>query len=54
MTKYVSRIMDEVYDNFDSHFNGDAEEITWFLEELIDKLRDELDYYENFNEDDND
>jgi len=45
MTKYVSRIMDEVYDNFDSHFNGDAEEITWFLE---------LDYYENFNEDDND
>lgn len=46
--------MDEVHDNFHNHFNGDAEEITWYLEELIDKLKDELDYYENFNEDDND
>ena len=53
MSKYVSRIMDEVYDNFNSHFSGDAEEITWFLEELIDKLKDELEYYESFNLEDN-
>ena len=54
MTKYVSRIMDEVYDNFDRHFNSDAEEITWFLEELINKLEDELDSFKYFKQDDND
>ena len=54
MSKYVDRIMDEVYDNFDRHFNGDAEEITWFLEELINKLEDELDSFKYFKQDDND
>ena len=53
-SKYVSRIMDEVYDNFHNHFSGDAEEITWFLEELIDKIQDELDYYMTFNNEEND
>jgi hypothetical protein len=53
MTKYVSRTMDEVWDAY-SHFDGDAQEITWFLEELIKKLKDELDYYENLIEDDDD
>ena len=51
MSKYVDRIMDEVYDNFERHFNGDAEEITWFLEELIDKLEDELDSFKYFKQD---
>ena len=53
MSKYVSRIMDEVHDNFHNHFNGDAEEITWYLEELISKLQDELDYYQTFNGEEN-
>ena len=60
MTKYVSRIMDEVWDTYTT-CDDDAQEITWFLEELINKLKNELDYYErirvhyeNFNEDDND
>ena len=42
MTKYVSRIMDEVYDNFRNHF--DEDEKLDFLEELIDKLQEEIDY----------
>ena len=53
MSKYVSRTMDEVYDNFHNHFDGDVEEITWYLEELISKLQDELDYYQNFNSEEN-
>lgn len=40
MTKYVNRIMDEVYDNFRSHFDND--EKIWFLEELIEELQNEL------------
>tara|TARA_B100001175_G_C19374274_1_gene573329 strand:+ start:402 stop:551 length:150 start_codon:yes stop_codon:yes gene_type:complete len=43
MTKYVSRIMDEVWDNFSNHFDDDEEKLD-FLEELIDKLKDEVDY----------
>jgi len=43
MTKYVSRIMDEVYDNFNNHFDDEDERLD-FLEELIDKLKDEIDY----------
>jgi hypothetical protein len=43
MTKYVSRIMDEVWDNFSNHFDDDEEKLD-FLEELIDKLNDEIDY----------
>tara|TARA_Y100001972_G_scaffold91021_1_gene111395 strand:+ start:32 stop:196 length:165 start_codon:yes stop_codon:yes gene_type:complete len=53
MSKYVSRTMDEVYDNFHNHFDGDVEEITWYLEELISKLQDELDYYQTFNSEEN-
>ena len=41
MSKYVSRIMDEVYDNFHNHFDDDDEKV-WFLEELIEELQDEL------------
>ena len=39
--------MDEVHDNFEKHF--DEDEKVWFLEELIDKLQYELDYYKMFN-----
>ena len=46
MSKYVSRIMDEVYDNFKNHCDDNDEKI-WFLEELIDKLQDELEYYKH-------
>ena len=41
MSKYVYRIMDEVYDNFNNHFD-DKEERIWFLEELIERLQIEL------------
>jgi len=43
MTKYVSRIMDEVWDNFSNHFDDEDERLD-FLEELIDKLKDEIDH----------
>ena len=46
MSKYVNRIMDEVYDNFRNHFD-DTDEKVWFLEELIQELKDELDYIVN-------
>jgi len=52
MSKYVNRIMDEVYNNFDRHLD-DTDEKVWFLEELIDKLHDELDYYQTFNGEEN-
>jgi len=42
MSKYVSRIMDEVYDNFRNHF--DTDDKLDFLEELIERLQIELDY----------
>ena len=42
MSKYVSRIMDEVYYNFSNHFDDDKDEQIWFLEELIEELQDEL------------
>ena len=38
MTKYVNRIMDEVYDNFRNHFDND--EKIWFLEELIEEFQE--------------
>tara|TARA_Y100001970_G_C13784746_1_gene627200 strand:- start:359 stop:523 length:165 start_codon:yes stop_codon:yes gene_type:complete len=52
MNKYVSRIMDEVYDNFRNHFN-DKDEKIWFLEELIFELKDELEdiKHQDFNYD---
>jgi len=52
MNKYVNRIMDEVHDNFDRHFD-DIDEKVWFLEYLIEKLQDELDYYQTFNGEEN-
>ena len=42
MNKYVDRIMDEVHDNFDRHFDND--EKVWFLEYLIERLNKELNY----------
>ena len=35
--------MDEVWDNFSNHFDDEDEKLD-FLEELIDKLNDEIDY----------
>ncbi len=48
MSKYVERIMDEVHVYNNNHFD-DTDEKVWFLEELIAKLQDELDYYQTFN-----
>jgi len=45
MSKYVERIMDEVYDNFHRHF--DYEDKLDFLEELIERLQIELEYTHN-------
>ena len=42
MSKYVTRIMDEVYDNFQRHFDKDDK--LDFLEDLIERLQLELDY----------
>tara|TARA_R100000742_G_C4227328_1_gene49660 strand:- start:104 stop:247 length:144 start_codon:yes stop_codon:yes gene_type:complete len=42
MSKYVERIMDEVYDNFHRHFDNDDK--LDFLEELIERLQIELNY----------
>ena len=50
MSKHVSRIMDEVYDNIRNHFD-DKDEKIWFLEELIFELKDELEdiKHQDFN-----
>ncbi len=50
MSKYVTRIMVEVYDNFERHF--DYEEKLDFLDELIEQLKLELDYLKNYEEND--
>ena len=42
MSKYVDRIMEEVYDTFANHYT-DKEERVDFLEDLIKALKDELD-----------
>jgi len=42
MSKYVTRIMDEVYDNFERHFDKDDK--LDFLEDLIERLQLELNY----------
>ena len=47
MSKYVSRIMDEVYYNFSNHFDNDQDEQVWFLEELIEELQQELKFIKN-------
>ena len=38
--------MDEVHYNFSNHFD-DTDEKVWFLEELIQELKYELDYITN-------
>ena len=47
MSKYVHRIMQEVYYNFSNHFDDDIDEQVWFLEELIEELQDELKFIKN-------
>ena len=49
MTKYVSRIMDEVYDNFRNHFTEPQEQKD-FLRELIEELSQEYNFIEYDNE----
>ena len=51
MSKYVDRIMDEVYDNFDRHFHDNEDKVD-FLEELIEELKSQLEYLDE--EDDGD
>ena len=41
MSKYVERIMDEVYDTFANHYKENDEKVD-FLSELIEELNDEL------------
>ena len=43
MSKYVDRIMEEVNFNFDRHFH-DKEDKVEFLEELIEELKNRLEY----------
>ncbi len=50
MSKYVSRIMDEVYDNFANHFE-DPEEKADFLRQLIEELSQELNFIDYEDED---
>ena len=45
-SKYVDRILDEVYDNFERHFH-DKEERVEFLEELIEELKSQLEYLDD-------
>ena len=51
MSKYVDRILEEVYYNFERHFH-DKEERVEFLEELIEELKSQLEYLDE--EDDGD
>jgi len=52
MSKYVDRIMDEVYDIFSRHCEDNEEKIE-FVEELIEELVDLLEEL-HFDEDDGD
>ena len=49
MSKYVDRILEEVIFNFERHFH-DTEDRVEFLEELIEELKDKLEYEEEENE----
>ena len=49
MSKYVDRILEEVNFNFERHFH-DTEDRVEFLEELIEELKDRLEYEEEENE----
>jgi hypothetical protein len=46
MSKYVDRILEEVYDNFERHLH-DKEERVEFLEELIEELESQLEYLDD-------
>jgi len=50
MSKYVDRILDEVYFNFERHF--DYEEKVEFVEELISELKNLMDRLDDELEDD--
>ena len=45
MSKYVDRILEEVNFNFERHFH-DKEDKVEFLEELIEELKNRLEYEE--------
>jgi hypothetical protein len=45
MSKYVDRILEEVNFNFERHFH-DKEDKVEFLKELIEELKDRLEYEE--------
>ena len=45
MSKYTDRILEEVDFNFDRHFH-DKEERVEFLKELIEELKNLLEYYD--------
>ena len=49
MSKYVDRILDEVYDNFSRHCE-DYEEKVEFVEELIEELEELLEGLKNIEE----
>ena len=49
MSKYVDRIIEEVNFNFERHFH-DKENRVDFLEELIEELKDLLEYVGSSNE----
>jgi len=46
MSKYVDRIMEEVQFNFDRHFHDNEDKVD-FLEELIYKLKNQLEYLDD-------
>jgi len=50
MSKYVDRILDEVYFNFERHFDDD--EKVEFVEELISELKNIMDRLDDEEEDD--
>jgi len=52
MSKYVDRILDEVYFNFERHF--DYEEKVEFVEELISELKNLMNRLEDELEDNED
>ena len=49
MSEYVDRIMEEVNFNFERHFH-DKEDRVEFLEELVEELKDRLEYEEEEDE----
>jgi hypothetical protein len=52
MSKYVDRILDEVYFNFERHFDDD--EKVEFVEELISELKNIMDRLDDDDEEEDD